>query len=97
MIRRRERKRSAKERKVNNIVCVCVCMYVHLCLCTCTYIRNFNLSIIVPTFSTMSFGISYMYIFILFNAYCGADRKASTDDDAKSPHVEILTSEMPEV
>ena len=38
-----------------------------------------------------------MYLLILFNAYCYTDRKASNDDDAKSPQVEILTSEMPEV
>ena len=38
-----------------------------------------------------------MYLFILFNGHCHTDRKASTDDDTKSPQVEILTSEMPEV
>ena len=35
--------------------------------------------------------------FIPFNAHFLIDRKASTDDDAKTPQVEILSSEMPEV
>ena len=36
------------------------------------------------------------FVHISYNADC-TDRKASTDDDAKTPQVEILTSEMPEV
>ena len=76
-------------------MCVYMCICANVCLSELVCLHAFMCACVYAYKPHMHFNIYQCYNSILCPLF--TDRKASTDDDAKTPQVEILTSEMPEV